>query len=567
MKQLRLIFLLTLWFGALATSAADPYDSEARSRKSDYYFLEGLRQRALGREDMATAMMGRAVDLNPVKNDRDAYEYGSRLMIFGSQSRDSLLFERGLQLCEGYFAAHPDDAFVGSYLATYYAGSGKLDKAIAVYDTLQALKPANAAITANHADILMRAQRLDEAIALYRNLEKTIGRNTALTQRITNVMIWQGDTVGALAEIDDLIAAQPRSVEALQLGAAAASQFGRQERALDYIDRAKALDPTNGTTYYYAANVYRSLGRTDDYEQAIRGAITGDELERDAKVELLRYYIDSEMKGDSASNKITPLFESLVGQYTHDYELRMLYMSFLAAHRRWLPAAEQMEQAVAIHPEEASDYVMLARLYGSGEDLDGVLNATELGLQHHPQVVDLYLIQAGVFSRKENYDAALSTLRRALSVDSLASAERADIFRSMADLGQQSDLLSDSIAYYYEESLKANPENDLTMNNYAYWLSTVDGGDLLRAKDLISKAVVFEPGSATYYDTFAWVCFRLGDLENAKRYIDMALLFDKSDRENNPEALDEILGHAADIYQALGQLEKANEYRQRIQQK
>lgn len=556
-----------MWLGTLATSAADPYDSEARSRKSDYYFLEGLRQRALGREDMATAMMGRAVDLNPVKNDRDAYEYGSRLMIFGSQSRDSLLFERGLQLCEGYFAAHPDDAFVGSYLATYYAGSGKLDKAIAVYDTLQALKPTNAAITANHADILMRAQRLDEAIALYRNLEKTIGRNTALTQRITNVMIWQGDTVGALAEIDDLIAAQPRSVEALQLGAAAASQFGRQERALDYIDRAKALDPTNGTTYYYAANVYRSLGRTDDYEQAIRGAITGDELERDAKVELLRYYIDSEMKGDSASNKIAPLFESLVGQYTHDYELRMLYMSFLAAHRRWLPAAEQMEQAVAIHPEEASDYVMLARLYGSGEDLDGVLNATELGLQHHPQVVDLYLIQAGVFSRKENYDAALSTLRRALSVDSLASAERADIFRSMADLGQQSDLLSDSIAYYYEESLKANPENDLTMNNYAYWLSTVDGGDLLRAKDLISKAVVFEPGSATYYDTFAWVCFRLGDLENAKRYIDMALLFDKSDRENNPEALDEILGHAADIYQALDQLEKANEYRQRIQQK
>ena len=61
--------------------------------------------------------------------------------------------------------------------------------------------------------------------------------------------------------------------------------------------------------------------------------------------------------------------------------------------------------------------------------------------------------------------------------------------------------------------------------------------------------------------------FPPGDLENAKRYIDMALLFDKSDRENNPEALDEILGHAVDIYQALGQLEKANEYRQRIQKK
>ena len=567
MKPLRLILGLLLGAGALVATAAGPYDSEARSRKADYYFLEGLRQRALGREDLATAMMGRAAELNSVKTDRDAYEYGSRMMIFGDQMRDSLLFDRGLQLCEGYFAAHPDDAFVGTYLASFYAGSGKLDKAIAVYDTLQALKPTNAAITANHADMLMRARRLDEAIALYRNLEKTMGRGPALTQRITNVMIWQGDTVGALNEIDGLIAAQPRSVEALQLGAAAASQFGRPERALDYIDRAKAIDPTNGTTYYYAANVYRSLGRTDDYEQAIRGAITGDELERDAKVELLRYYIDSEMKSDSVAGKIDPLFESLVGQYTHDYELRMLYMSFLAANRRWLPAAEQMEQAVAIHPEEPADYIMLARLYGSADDLDGVLNATEMGLEHHPQVVDLYLLQAGVFSRKENYDAALTSLRRALSVDSLSTAERADIYRSMADLGQQSELMADSVAAYYELSLKTNPEDDLTMNNYAYWLSTVEGGDLLRAKDLISKAVVFEPGSATYYDTFAWVCFRLGDLENAKRYIDMALLFDKSDRENNPESLNEILGHAADIYQALGQLDKANEYRQRIQHK
>ncbi|MDE7335979.1 MAG: hypothetical protein K2N10_06680, partial [Muribaculaceae bacterium] len=352
---------------------------------------------ALDREDLALAMMNRALELNDVKTDDEAYELGIRLMLLGRTTRDSLLYDRGVQLCEGYFDKHPSDMFAGDQLAQYHAASGNVGRAVEIFDTLQSFYPTNALITANHADMLLRAQRLGEAIDLYRNLEKVVGRNPSLTQRITNVMIWQGDTVGALAEIDGLIASQPRSVDALQLGAAAASQFGRLDQALDYIDRAKELDPTNGTTYYYAANVYKLQGRTEDYENAIRGAITGDDLERDAKVDLLRFYVESEWQKDSASAKIDPLFESLADQYTHDHEIRMLYMSYLASQKRWLQAAEQLEMAVSVDPADPKDFLMLARFYGSADDLNGVLNATETGLIHHPRSIELYQMLAAVY--------------------------------------------------------------------------------------------------------------------------------------------------------------------------
>ncbi|MDE7335270.1 MAG: hypothetical protein K2N10_03010, partial [Muribaculaceae bacterium] len=206
-------------------------------------------------------------------------------------------------------------------------------------------------------------------------------------------------------------------------------------------------------------------------------------------------------------------------------------------------------------------------VYGSAEDLNGALNATETGLIHHPRSIELYQMLAAVYSRKENYRAAEETLRRALQIDSVGAAERSDIYRDLADLGQQTGAPRDSIIAGYEQALELNPENDLAMNNYAYWLSVAEGGDLLRAKELIAKAIMYEPASPTYCDTYAWVAYRLGDLETAKRYIDMALTFDRTYLENNPEALDETLGHAADIYEALGQLEKANEFRQRIQKK
>lgn len=553
---------------ASARSAGSSYDSQAAERKADYYFLEGMRQRTLGNEDLSTALMYRAMELSGATDGREAYEVGGRLMMFGQANRDSVLFSAGLNLCEQYFDKHPDDIFAGSYLASYHSEVGHVDRAIAIYETLERTKPNNAGFVANHADLLLRARRLDEAINLYRRLEKSIGRNTALTQRITNVMVWQGDTVGALAEIDDLIAAQPRSVEALQLGATAASQFGFPDRALNYIDRAKALDPTNGTTYYYAANVYKLLGRTDDYYSAIRGAITGDDLELEAKIELLRFYIGEELnkEGDEApSTTIDSLFESLIRQYPHDYHLRAICMTYLASQQRWAEAAEQMEHAVALNPADPNDFVTLARLHGSANNLDGVLSATRDGLAHHPQAIDLYRLQSAVQLRRGDYADATLTLRKALEIDSIPAAERSDLLRDLADLGQQQPgTPADSITANYERSLSINPENDLAMNNYAYWLAT-SGGDLLRAKELIARAVMFEPGSATYYDTYAWVCFQLGELEDAKRYIDMAILFDKSEQEGNPDSMTEILTHAAEIYDRLGLKEKAADYRRRAE--
>lgn len=529
MTRLRIILLIVIGVAAMSLRAGDSYDSASRARKSDYYFLEAMRQRALGREDLATAMMARAHELNTSKNEREAYELGSRTMIFASQERDSLLFAKGVRLCEAYYNAHSDDAFVGSYLASYYVSSGNLDRAKRIYGNLVRLKPNNPALTANYADILMRTQELDEAIAVYRNLEKAVGRNPALTQRITNVMVWQGDTLGAMAEIDDLISAQPRNVEALLLGATAAAQFGLADRVADFDKR-------------------------------ISRGIEGDDYDRDEKVELLRYSVSAEMRRDTISERAGSMFRTLVGQYPNDYELRMLYMSYLATNKQWLQAADQVEHAIDVRPDDPGDFELLARFYGSANDLDGVLRTTERGIDHHPQAIGLYMLRSAVLSQRNDYSGALETLTGALSIDSLSEVARGELYRTMGDVAQQSKEPDDSVRAYYERALELNPDDDLAMNNLAYWLATVDGGDLLRAKDLISKAVIFEPGSATYYDTFAWVCYRLGDLENAKRYIDMAILFDKS----GEDGLDEILGHAADIYDALGQLEKAKEFRERI---
>lgn len=542
----------------------------ASARKADYYFMEAMRQRALEREDLAHAMLARALELTPDKTGREAYEVGTRLMMMANTAGDSLAFARAMELTDSYFRAHPSDVYAGSLLGSINVQTGKLDRALEIYNILEEVKPNNVSIAAAHADVLLALKRFDEAEALYRRLEKTMGRNPALTQRISNVQIWQGDTLGALNEVDDLILAQPRSIDALHLGAAACLQFGRPERALDYVARARELDPTNGTTYYYASQAYKALNRPEEYAEAITGAITGDELDLSAKLDLLRYYLSEELNGKedyaAVADRFVPLFESIVRQYPHDYQTRIVYMSFLIALRRWADAAEQMAYAIDADPSNVKDYVTLARLYTSADKPAALaLGAIDEGLRVHPAQVELHEFKAALLSGDGRPQEAVDVLRRALAIDSISRSEQSDIYRDIADMEQKIPADSAKVSADYEKALELNPENDLAMNNYAYWLST-SGGDLLRAKELIAKAVVYNPGSATYYDTYAWVCFRLGDLEEAKRYIDMALLFDRSEQENAPEQMVELLDHAAEIYSRLGQADKADDYRRRAQE-
>lgn len=547
---------------ALAAAAAGNYDREAAERKADWLFMEALAQKAAGADDAHFALMTRALGLTPDKCGREAYEVGSRRMLLARFSRDSLAFADATQLCENYFGKHPSDSYAGAYLARIHTENNNPQRALEIYEILERERPNSSAIAANHAELLIASERFDEAIDIYRRLEKTMGRNTVLTQRISNLQLWKGDTVAALTEIDDLIKAQPRSADALQLGASAAGEFGRRELALDYIARAIALDPANGATVLYAANTYRKLGMDEQFEEVVGQSVANDDLDRDSKVALVRYYLSEKLDTTFTDPQAERALQMLTDRYPDDYEIRMLMMSYLAGNSRWADAAAELEAAIAAEPGDPADFMRLARIYYTDNRADEAVDALRRGIAIHPEFAELYELLSGLHINGKRYDKAVEAIRSGLEITSLTTTERSDLWRDLADVAQlypeagKADEL-------YDKALEENPDNDLAMNNYAYYLSE-NGGDLLRAKELIAKAVIYNPGSSTYYDTYAWVLFRLGDLEGAKRYIDLAITSDRSTTDGDSPLLAEVLLHAGDIYKALGQTDKAIDYWKRV---
>jgi serine/threonine protein kinase/Tfp pilus assembly protein PilF len=76
-----------------------------------------------------------------------------------------------------------------------------------------------------------------------------------------------------LTRVERYVKLHPDDVRALYLGALAHLHLGHRERALEWADRALAIDPEEGTTRYNVACTYTLLGETDHALDLLEAAI------------------------------------------------------------------------------------------------------------------------------------------------------------------------------------------------------------------------------------------------------------------------------------------------------
>jgi len=101
----------------------------------------------------------------------------------------------------------------------------------------------------------------------------------------------------------------------------------------------------------------------------------------------------------------------------------------------------------------------------------------------------------------------------------------------------------------YEKSLKIDPNQMTTLNNYAYHLALV-GEKLQKAYDMSKKTIDAEPKNPTYLDTFGWVLYKLGRFQEAKAIFRQVMMYDS-------DMSAEVLDHYAEVLYALKEFDMA----------
>ena len=143
-------------------------------------------------------------------------------------------------------------------------------------------------------------------------------------------------------------------------------------------------------------------------------------------------------------------------------------------------------------------------------------------------------------------DGALDALKRGTAeINADSNPELvADLYSIMGEIYHNKGLNKQAYAAY-DSCLQWKPDNIVTLNNYAYFLSD-EGVNLDKAEEMSAKAIKAEPKNATYLDTYAWIMYKQKKFAEAKIYIDLAL---KNDTDTVSDGT--VWEHSGDIYAAL----------------
>jgi len=188
----------------------------------------------------------------------------------------------------------------------------------------------------------------------------------------------------------------------------------------------------------------------------------------------------------------------------------------------------------------------IAYFYYDNKLTEKAIQTIESSYPKHQTNSSFPLALAYFYFQKSDLSQSLNYATQAYRLDS-------NKIEIMAHLGLIYDNLNkyDSCDYFYEKILKIDPENPMINNNYAYSLA-VRGEQLNQAINMSKKSLNIEPNNPTYLDTYGWIQYKLGNYEEAEKYLLEALNYDETNYE--------LYEHLGFLYLKLNNSEKALEY-------
>lgn len=370
-----------------------------------------------------------------------------------------------------------------------------------------------------------------------------------------------------------------------------------------------------------SASVYQRMGRNEEAEKALRGAIEYDPGN-------LRIYwaLAGLLRSRSAFDQELALYEELLDLYPYHHgtlvrrsetqqamknydaaletlelveerypgdlqtSLRLGYLLF-DAHRHEA-AAQRLERVVAAQPEDHEAAFFLGVVRRRSGNIEGALASFESIPAEHRYYPEARAQIASVYERRGEYDLALAEVERGLEAGAdrdlqlyaaTLLAKRGDLDEAvarvellLAENPDDDDLFfnlgvlygeakrTDISIEYMQKALDRNPDNASALNYIGYtWAER--GINLDEAERMIRRAIDLRPDDGYIIDSLGWVYYmralplvEKGRTHEAKPLIDQAL--EQLERARDLTGGDPVISeHLGDAYLLLDEKVRALE--------
>lgn len=468
------------------------------------------------------------------------------------------------------------------------------ESALEDYYNAAMLDPTNQALVLDVAQQFLQAKRPEKALDLLARASTNSGASSGLYAELGFVYSKLGKTNEAIAADNVAIRKDPRSLAGYQsifldyvqtkqildiwplldraskvkgtdaefliglaelyfhLGIEAPEQKAKtNERALAALQRATKLKPTEIRLQLRLADGFNLLGKTDDaariYEAIVKQLPDTSPQYDSVHAKLADIYLHNHDNKRAAEQ-----LEAIVRDNPTDAQTYYVLGGIAYDGTNYTKAAEYFANAILFSPDFESAYYNLATAQmGAGKSAEAVETLDRARRRFPQNFTDEYL-SGMAYSQQKNYTNALQHFTAAEIVAKGADPKRlTDAF--YFQLGATYERLGDygRAEKYFQSSLQLAPDSPETLNYLGYMWA--DHGEKLdQAKDYIAKALKSEPKNSAYLDSMAWVLYKLNQPKPALDYVLKAVQFSEEEDAT-------LFEHLGDIYNALGQKDKARE--------
>ena len=247
---------------------------------------------------------------------------------------------------------------------------------------------------------------------------------------------------------------------------------------------------------------------------------------------------------------IEPIIKRMYELYPTNGKVVDTYTTHLLAGNRIEEALGLIKNSVVDNKPTLEQLTRIIEIEDYVGRKDSVELYTNRGIELYPTHANFWTLKAWLATQRKDYKGAITILKGALEYAEDSTA-RSSIWGSIGDQYYELGKIKNSYSAY-NKALFYNLDNAVVLNNYAYHLSVV-GKSLNQALTMAKRATELSPNNATYLDTLAWVYYKLGRYEDAKKLMQLALGLEKN------KSYDLAL-HYGDILEALGNISMAKTY-------
>jgi len=511
------LLLVQSGFAQKRRAAPEAKSEGARQREAEFIFTEGQKYFVLEDYSKALLYFQKAAELTP-ENATVHYkiaEVWAKGVKDEDQRQAAISIENALRL-------EKKNKYFYLLASNIYASLNNFDKATATLESMIREVKGTEEYFFELAALYLYNKREDDALKTYNRAESVLGINEVSSLQKQRIYLDKGKITEALAEGEKLANAFPEEPKFMMGYAELLAQTGDRTKAISLLESYLQENDEAGSVKMLLAGLYRDNGQEEKSQKYVLEVIQNPQVSLDSKLLMVSTY--SGMLTPAGSRNATlekfvlQLVDNLETTYPTDANVNVVSGDVYLALNREEEALVKYRQAIKNGTGNYEAWQNLLYLESQFNHVDSLIHHAEQGLELFPNQSMIYYFNGFGLLKKKQYREAAYAFEQAKKLSTSNPAFVSDLNTMLGDCynGSKDYAKSDQA---FEEALAFNPANDVVLNNYSYYLA-LRKQNLEKAEKMAAQLVKAFPTKSSYLDTYAWVLFAMEKYKEARKVIE-----------------------------------------------